>query len=88
VRDSLPAIVAEARHAGYVEGFDAALAEAAERVRGLPMTFGQHTCWDDHEGGVDLDGIPTLHADGTACGDRLINESVSRAAVLAILEER
>jgi hypothetical protein len=58
----------------------------AAAVRGLPTTFSQHTCWDDHEGGIDADGNPTLHADGSTCGDRIVRESVSRAAVLAALD--
>lgn len=62
-------------------------ARLVEGVEGLTATFGQHTCWDNHEGGVDADGNPTLHADGSTCSDRIINESVLRAAVLRLIEE-
>lgn len=65
----------------------ALLAELAAGVEGLRSTFSQHTCWDNHEGGVDAEGNPTLHADGSTCGDRIIGESISRAAVLDLIRK-
>lgn len=65
------------------EAAERALRDARERVAALPMTFGQHTCWDDHEG----PDAEHPHLDGTPCHDRIVNESVSRAAALRALGE-
>ena len=53
-------------------------ARLARLVRAIPMSFGQHTCWDNHEGDP--------HLDGSECHDRIIGESILRDEVLKLLE--
>lgn len=76
---SFPLITAEGIIAIEAEARQQALTDAIAAVEGLPMTFGVHTCWDDHmgEGGV--------HEDGSECHDRILGESVGRAAVIDTL---
>lgn len=78
--DNDPEVIEEVvrlERAEAVEAYAARLREAVER---LPLTFSQHSCWDNHEG---LDGA---HLDGSPCHDRVTGQSVSLVAVLDLIK--